>query len=135
MNDSETTNEGQTEDPTASGEASDRPPYARLTTVRESARARRILTLAGFVVGFVAALSHWFGFVLGGALVSLPQISLRRGLVAGLAFGVFGWLVFLLFLGSDGVFDIYVRMTPVVVVSTVTPLFGGLLGSVIRGIV
>ena len=52
-----------------------------------------------------------------------------------LGFGVFGWLVFLTFLGTDGVLNIYVQMTPVLIVSTATALLGGLLGSMIRGVV
>jgi hypothetical protein len=135
MSNGETTNQGQTDDPTASEEASGRPFRVRLATLRRSTRERRLLTLVGLVVGVVAALSHWLGFVLGGALVALPQISLRRGLVAGLGFGVFGWLVFLTFLGTDGVLNIYVQMTPVLIVSTATALLGGLLGSMIRGVV
>lgn len=143
MSDSEAPNDGQTsseaqtagETRTASEAASGRESRARLTAFRESPGKRRLLTLAGLVVGLAAALGHWLGFVVGGALVALPQVSLGRGLVAGLAFGVVGWLVFLATLGTAGVVDTYAQMTPVLAVSTATPVLGGLLGSLARGVV
>lgn len=134
-NDDRTDRGGTKDDQTASGVSSVRRSLTRLATFRESDRERRFLTLAGLVVGLLVALVHWFGFVLGGALVSLPQVSIRRGVLAGLGFGVFAWLGFLVTLGTAGVLDTYVQMTPILAVSTATPILGGLFGSLIRGVV
>jgi hypothetical protein len=106
-----------------------------LDRLRDSPRRRAVVTVVGIVVGLVAALAHWLGFVLGGALVALPQVSIRRGLAAGLGFGVFAWFVFLTSLGTAGAFDTYVQMGPIIAISTATPILGGLLGSLLRGVV
>lgn len=106
-----------------------------LDRLRDSPRRRAVVTVVGIVVGLVAALVHWLGFVIGGALVALPQVSIRRGLAAGLGFGVFAWFVFLTSLGTAGALDTYVQMGPIIAISTVTPILGGLLGSLLRGVV
>lgn len=116
-------------------EAYSRQTAGPLDQLRADPRKRTIVTVTGVVVGLVVALTHWLGFVVGGALVALPQVSIRRGLLAGLGFGVFAWVVFVTFLGTAGALGTYVQMGPVLAVSVVTPLLGGLFGSLLRGVV
>jgi hypothetical protein len=60
------------------------------------------LTALAAVVGVALADVHWLGLVAGGALVSLPQRSLARGLLAGFGFGGVVLAVFLVDLGAAG---------------------------------
>jgi hypothetical protein len=64
---------------------------------------RRVgLTVLAVVVGIALANVHWIGLVVAGALVSLPQRSLARGLLAGFLFGVLALGVFLVDLAGAG---------------------------------
>jgi hypothetical protein len=107
---------------------------ARIDALRAAPRRRRLATTGAAVVGLVVVPFHWLGFVLGGALVALTQPSLRRGLLAGLGFGVLSWLVFALWLAGRGDLTLYLGMGQVFAVSTAVPLAGSLLGSLARGI-
>jgi len=109
-------------------------PTGALDALRADPTRRRLVMGSGIVVGLIVGLFHWLGFVLGGALVAVPQPSLRRGLAAGVGFGLFAWLVFVAWLASVGALDTYVQMGPVLGVSTATPIVGGLLGSLLRGV-
>ncbi|WP_299268896.1 hypothetical protein [Halorientalis sp.] len=107
---------------------------AYLDALRTAPRRRRLATAGAIVAGLTVVLFHWLGFVLGGALVALAQPSLRRGLAAGLAFGVLAWLAFTLWLALMGDLALYVGMGQVLAVSTVLPLAGSLLGALARGV-
>lgn len=65
--------------------------------------------------------------------MAVPQLSVRRGLLAGLGFGVLSVLVFVAWLTITGTLDTYVAMGQVRAVSTVIPLVGALFGSLTRG--
>jgi hypothetical protein len=65
------------------------------------AHPRRVaLTALAVVVGVALANVHFLGLVVGGALVSLPQRSLARGLLAGFCFGGVVLTVFLVDLAA-----------------------------------
>lgn len=107
---------------------------ARLDALRAAPRRRRLATLAAVVLSLAVVRFHWLGFVLGGALVALVQPSLRRGLLAGLGFGVLAWLAFAGWLAVTGDLSRYLGMGQVLAVSTALPLVGALLGSLARGV-
>lgn len=62
------------------------------------------------------------------------QPSFRRGLLAGLGFGIVCVLAFALWLGRAGTLLLFLDMGLVRVVTVAVPLVGGLLGSLARGI-
>lgn len=107
---------------------------ARLDALRATPRHRRLASVGAVAVGLVTVPVHWLGFVLGGALVALVQPSLRRGLLAGLGFGVLVWLAFALWLAGTGDLGLYLGTGQVLAVSTAIPLAGSILGSLVRGI-
>ncbi|MFB6143447.1 MAG: hypothetical protein ABEJ30_08925 [Halorientalis sp.] len=106
----------------------------RLDALRGDARQRRVGTLLAVAVGLAAVSVHWVGFVLGGALVALVQPTVRRGLLAGLGFGVLSWVAFLAWLAAVGSLGLYLGMGQVFVVSAAIPPAGALLGSLARGV-
>jgi hypothetical protein len=59
-----------------------------LAGIRTDARARWAALAAGAIVGLEVAWVHWYGFLLGGALVGLASKNAERGLAAGLGFGL-----------------------------------------------
>lgn len=61
---------------------------------RRDPRRRTSLLLVGAVVGLLVASVHWFGLLVGGALVGIPARTTRRALATGLGFGVLAWVVF-----------------------------------------
>lgn len=107
---------------------------ARLDGIRASPRRRRLATLGTVALSLAVARVHWLGFVLGGALVALAQPSLRRGLLAGLGFGVLAWLSFAGWLAVTGDLARYLGMGQVLAVSTAIPLLGAVVGSLARGV-
>lgn len=107
----------------------------RLDIVRRDPEVRRLVVGVGALLGFLLAALHWLGFVLGGALVAIAQPTVRGGLLAGLAFGVLSWLVFVAWLTFLGVGFVYVGIGELVALSAAIPVVGGLLGSLVRGIV
>lgn len=106
----------------------------RLTALRTNASRRRLATLAGVVLGLLVAQVHWLGLVAGGALVSLPQTSLGRGVAAGVGFGALSWLVFLGGLWWNDVVGLYPAMGQVAAVVAGISLACGLLGGLARGL-
>lgn len=105
-----------------------------LDRVRADERRRWAVILAAVAVGLLAAAVHWVGIVVGGALVSLPQRSLRNGVLAGFAFGVVCWLAFVIVLAFAGSLSTYLTLGQVLGVSAAIPLAGGTLGGVARGV-
>ncbi|WP_138797442.1 hypothetical protein [Halostella sp. PRR32] len=107
----------------------------RLTAVRSDPRKRAAALALGVVLGLAVAQIHWVGFVVGGALVGLASRTLPRALAAGLAFGVLAWLAFVALLASHGTLGGYLDTGQLLYVSIAIPLVGGVLGSLVRGIV
>ncbi|WP_254523004.1 hypothetical protein [Natrinema caseinilyticum] len=107
---------------------------AWLEETRGDGRRRRLTTAGGVVVGLVFAWVHWAGFVLGGAIVSLVQPTIRRGLLVGLGFGLVSVVAFTAWLAMVGVLDTYLEMGQVIAVSVVIPPGAALLGSLVRGL-
>ena len=107
---------------------------ARLDALRATPRQRRLATLGAVALSLAVARVHWLGFVLGGALVALAQPTLRRGLLAGLGFGVLAWVAFAGWLAFTGDLARYLGMGQVLAISTIIPLLGALLGSLARGV-
>ena len=107
----------------------------RIDTLRRDARRRRLLVVFGALAGLLLSSVHWLGFVAGGALVSLPQPSLRRGLLAGLAFGLLAWLCFLGWLALQGALGTYPTLGQLFALSAAIPILCGPLGSLARGVV
>ena len=107
---------------------------AHLDTLRGSPSRRRLVTAGALVVGLAVGWFHWLGYVLGGALVALPQPSLRRGVVFGLGFGALAWLSFAGWLALTGDLALYLGMGQVFTVSSAIPLAGSLLGALARGV-
>lgn len=105
------------------------------STVRRVRRNRKY-RVAAFVflalVGLVFVWFHWFGLVVGGALVGFVSPRLRDAVVAGFVFGVFVLAVFFVSLGASA--PRVVGMTPVVYVTVAGALVLPVFGSLVRGI-
>jgi asparagine N-glycosylation enzyme membrane subunit Stt3 len=106
-----------------------------LREVRTNRRERWYALAAAAVVGLAAAWVHWYGFVLGGALVGLVSKDAKRGLLAGVGFGLLAWVVFAALLASNGSLGAYLGMRQIFGLSAAIPVVGGVLGSLIRGVV
>lgn len=106
----------------------------RLDDLRAAPTRRRLATAGAIVVGLAVVWVHWLGFVVGGALVALLQPSLRRGLLAGLGFGLLAWLVFAGWLATTGDLSLYLGMGRVFALSAAIPFVGSLLGALARGV-
>lgn len=108
-----------------------------LASIRTNSRRRWSVVVLGVLAGMLLAQFHWLGFVVGGALVALPQPSLGRGLVAGFGFGVVAWCWFVATIALQGqtVLAVYTGMGEVFALSVAIPVVGGLLGSLARGVV
>lgn len=105
-----------------------------MAALRERTRDRRVATGLAVAVGLLVATFHWAGFVLGGALVALPQRSIPRGLLAGLGFGAAALLLFGAELAATGNLATAAGMGQVTMVTVAVPLVLGLLGSLARGV-
>lgn len=68
---------------------------AVLADVRRDERRRLAATGVAVVVGLALSTVHWSGLLLAGALVALPQRSIRRGVAAGVGIGVLAVVLFL----------------------------------------
>jgi hypothetical protein len=106
-----------------------------LTEIRTNRRERWYALVGAAALGLVAAWVHWYGFVLGGALVGLVSKNVKRGLLAGIGFGVLAWVGFVALLASYGSLTGYLGMGQVTALSAAIPIVGGLLGSLVRGAV
>ena len=107
-----------------------------LAEIRGDTRARWAALAAGAAVGLLAAWFHWYGFVLGGALVGLAPQNLKRGLLAGIGFGLLAWAVFVGLLVTKGGFVglvKYTEMGRLLYLSVGIPVGLAALGSLVRG--
>ncbi len=73
-----------------------------LAGLRDDRRRRLAATGVAVVLGLALASVHWSGLLLAGALVALPQRSLRGGVAAGVAMGVLVLLAFVARLALAG---------------------------------
>jgi len=106
----------------------------RLDAVRGDPRRQAVAFAVAAVVGLALATVHPLGFLVGGALVSLPTANWRRGLLAGLAFGVLGWLAFAGLLAANGSFERYLAMGRILALSVAIPVVAGLVGGLARAL-
>ena len=109
-----------------------------LAEIRGDARARWAALAAGAVVGLLAAWVHWYGFLLGGALVGLASKDAKRALAAGIGFGLLGWVVFAGFVATTGgLVGIvkYAEMGRLLYLSAGIPIGLSALGSLVRGVI
>ena len=106
-----------------------------LAEIRTDARARWAALLAGAVAGLAAAWLHWYGFLLGGALVGLASKNVKRGLAAGVGFGVLAWAVFAGLVAANGGLVQYAETGRLLYLSVGIPVGLSALGSLVRGVV
>lgn len=109
--------------------------FEHIERVRADARTRWTAFALAAVVGVAVGWVHWFGFFLGGALVGLFTRDLKRAALLGFAFGIVAWLTFAVWLALNGVFETYLAMGQILAVSAVIPVIGGVIGSLVRGLV
>ncbi|AHG00877.1 hypothetical protein HALLA_10685 [Halostagnicola larsenii XH-48] len=103
-----------------------------LERVRRERRLHAVALGIAVSIGLVAASVHWFGLVLGGALLGLVSPTLARGVGYAITFGALVLGVFVLTIGSS-VWPV-LEMTPIVYV-TVASAFGlPVFGSLVRGL-
>lgn len=107
---------------------------AWLAEVRVERRSRWFALAAAAAVGLAAAQIHWYGFLVGGALVGLVSKNATRGLVAGLAFGLLAWCVFAGLVASNGAFWRYAATGQAFGLSAAIPVFAAGIGSLVRGV-
>lgn len=112
----------------------DEPLLGHLLAAQTDPRIRWPLTLTATLVGLALATVHWGGIVLGGAVVGLCWPTLRRALLAGLAFGLVVVLVTLAQFALAGSLDEYLAMGPLLAISVAVPLVAGTLGGAVRGL-
>lgn len=104
----------------------------RLERVRADPR-RRALALGGAVlVGVLAALLHWTGLILAGALAGLVSRSLPRAVATAIGFGILVLVLFALSLGGSA--GRVLEMAPAVYLTAGAAIGLPALGALIRGV-
>lgn len=106
-----------------------------LGAIRADDRRRLALGAAGVVLGLGLGYYHWFGLVLGGALVALPARTVGRGVAAALGLGLLELAVFVILLAGNGALGPAISTGTVGVVGVLVGLAGPVLGSLARAIV
>ncbi|WP_135854665.1 hypothetical protein [Halorussus salinus] len=106
-----------------------------LAEIRGDRRARWAALVGGAAVGLAAAWLHWYGFLLGGALVGLSSKDLKRALAAGVGFGLLAWAVFAGLVAANGGLVRYAEMGRLLYLSVGIPVGLSTLGSLLRGAV
>lgn len=108
-----------------------------LDRLRGEPRTRMATAVLAVVVGVVLGSLHWVGLVVGAALVSLTRETPRRGLAAGVGFGVVVVVTHVAVLAASGpsVVATAVAMRQVFGVSVAVPLVAGLVGGLARSVV
>lgn len=107
---------------------------AVLVALRTDDRRRHLALVVTALVGLGAAMVHWLGLFVAGALVGLVSQNLPRAVVAGL--GV-GGLVLLVHVGASPVMDPgeFVGLAPASYVTVAAALLAPVWGSLVRGVV
>lgn len=106
----------------------------RLASIRSDDRQRALVVLGGVLIGLGLGSLHWFGLVLGGAIVALPARTFPRGLAYGLGLGVIGLVVFGGLLAWKGALGPVLSTGMVGGLAVVIGLAAPLLGSLSRGL-
>ena len=106
---------------------------ALLKRVRTEPRPHAVAVIVAVVLGLGLSWLHWFGLVVGGALVSFVAPSLRRGVLGAVAFGAAVLVAFALTVGSST--WVVLEMTPVVYLVVASAFGLPVLGSLVRGVV
>ncbi|MFW5938458.1 MAG: hypothetical protein ACOCSN_05895 [Halanaeroarchaeum sp.] len=104
----------------------------RISDLRQNGWRRQGIAAAGALIGLVLATVHWTGFLVGGALVALPQRTVPRGIVVGTGFGLVVWGTFLATLALEGTAGAYLGMGQVFYLSVAIPVLAAFLGSLVR---
>lgn len=102
------------------------------TTLERLREHERPAVLVGAAFGIGVSLVHPVGLVAGGLLVAVPAASMGRAVGYGLGFGVVVWLLFATALALDGLFEAYLGMGQLTLLSAGAalglPLLGALVG-------
>lgn len=106
----------------------------RLAALRADGRQRVMVVLGGVLLGLGLGSLHWFGLVVGGAVVALPARTFPRGLASGLGLGVLALLVFAAELALQGALGPALTTGLVGGISVAIGLALPLLGSLVRGL-
>ncbi|USZ67958.1 hypothetical protein NGM10_14640 [Halorussus salilacus] len=106
-----------------------------LDEIRANRRPRWLALAAAVAVGLAAAQVHWYGFLVGGALVGLVSKTTARALLAGIAFGLLAVAVFSGLLASNGALWRAAAMGEAFYLGVAIPVVGAGLGSLVRGVV
>jgi|Deesub1362A_J573_1020465.scaffolds.fasta_scaffold00547_21 hypothetical protein len=61
----------------------------------------------------VIACLHWFGIVVGGAAIGLSARNMREAIFLGVIFGTGIWLLFVVYMGVNGLAGKYLAMIPI----------------------
>ncbi len=101
--------------------------------MRTEPRVHGIAVFAVVGVGLALAWLHWFGLVVGGALVGLVSPSVWRGVAGALGFGVLVLAAFAIGLG-DAAWRV-LEMSPIVYVTVASALGLPAFGALVRGMV
>ncbi|WP_049970861.1 hypothetical protein [Haladaptatus cibarius] len=106
-----------------------------LAELRANPTHRLLAVGAGVVIGLALAWVHWLGLLVGGMLVSFPTKNWKRGVLAGLGFGVLSLLVFLSLLAFYGSLTPALGMGQITVLLVAIPLAAGTIGGLARALV
>ncbi len=101
---------------------------------RENDRRRLLAVGVAVVVGLALAWGHWLGLLVGGALVSLPTKNWKRGILAGLGFGVLVVVAFGGLLAFYGSFVPVLEMGQITLLAVAIPLVAGGIGGLARAL-
>lgn len=112
-----------------------RTPADRLGALRTDDRQRTMVVLGGVLIGLGLGSLHWFGLVLGGAIVALPARTIPRGLAYGLGLGVLGLVVFAGLLVWQGALGAALTTGLVGGITVAIGLAAPLVGSLVRAVV
>lgn len=111
-----------------------RTPADRLEALRASGSQRTMVVLGGLLLGLGLGSLHWFGLVVGGAVVALPARSVPRGIAHGLGLGVLQLVVFAGLLAWQGALGQALSTGIVGGITVGLGLALPVLGSLIRGL-
>ncbi|MXV62326.1 hypothetical protein GS429_09680 [Natronorubrum sp. JWXQ-INN-674] len=103
-----------------------------LERIRTEPGPHAVAVVIAVALGLLFSWLHWFGLVVGGALVSVLAPNLRRGVVGAVAFGAVVLVAFAFALGSST--WIVIEMTPVVYLVVASAFGLPVLGSLLRGL-
>lgn len=105
---------------------------ALLERARTEPRAHAVAVVLSVAIGLLLASLHWFGLVVGGAIVGAVTPSLRRAVVGAVGFGVVVLIAFALVLGTAT--WTVLETTPVVYLTVGAAIGLPVLGSLSRGL-